>query len=136
MYQFIFYEKPACSGNSRQKEILKSYGIEIIVKDLLATKWTFESLASYFEGLKTTEIFNIFAPQIKNGLIDITTISKDDAIKLMIENPILIKRPLIDINGTKICGFNIEKINKKLDINISFDKKVDTCLSSNKCTNV
>ena len=133
MYQFIFYEKSGCLGNIRQKEILKSYGLNIVVKNLLKIKWSYEELYSYFEDLEPSQMFNIFAPQVKSGSIDINSITKYDAIKLMIENPILIKRPLIDINGTKICGFDLKKINKELDINILLDKKIDTCFSSDKC---
>lgn len=136
MYQFIFYEKTGCSGNARQKEILKNYGINIEVRSLLDTKWTKESLGLYFQDLSVKEIFNVFAPQVKNGMIDIASLSKDEAIELMINEPILIKRPLIDINGTKICGFDINKINKKLQTNIFLVKKVDTCLSSDSCVSV
>lgn len=136
MYRFVFYEKPGCSGNARQKEILKSYGLEICEESLIDTKWTKESLKEFFSDLEVKEIFNIFAPKVKNGMIDISKLTLDEAIELMIEEPILIKRPLIDINGTKICGFDINKINKKLQMNISLDKKVDTCLSSDICTTV
>ena len=54
----------------------------------------------------------------------------------MIKEPILIKRPLLDINGIKLCGFNIEQINKLLNVNIDTNKKLNTCSSSDSCTNV
>lgn len=79
---------------------------------------------------------NPFAPQIKNNEIDIKNLSKDEAINLMIKTPILIKRPLMEINGNKICGFDVEKINKILNLKIDTDKKINSCLSSDSCTNV
>ena len=54
----------------------------------------------------------------------------------MIKNPILIKRPLLDINGVKLCGFDIEKINELLNTNIDTNKTLNTCSSSDTCTNV
>jgi arsenate reductase-like glutaredoxin family protein len=81
-------------------------------------------------------MFNSFAPQVRDKEIDITKLSKDEAINLMIKNPILIKRPLMQINGVKICGFDIDKINELLNINIEMDKKINNCLSGDKCTSV
>ena len=135
-YNFTFYEKTGCSGNAKQKELLKSHNISFSVKSLLDTKWTKETLSEFFEGLEVIDIFNPFAPQIRDKQIDINTLSKDEAIELMIKNPILIKRPLLDINGVKICGFNIEKINELLNTNIDTNKKLNTCSSSDSCTNV
>lgn len=135
-YNFTFYEKTGCGGNAKQKELLKNHNISFSVKSLLDTKWTYESLNQFFEGLEVIDIFNPFAPQIRDKEIDISKLSFDEAINLMIQNPILIKRPLLDINGVKICGFDIEKINKLLNMNIDTNKKLNTCSSSDSCTNV
>jgi nitrogenase-associated protein len=135
-YKFIFFEKRGCGGNARQKELLKKHNITFEVKDLLNTKWSYDDLVGYFEGLEIVDMFNSFAPQIRDKQIDISKLSFYEAINLMIRNPILIKRPLLDINGVKICGFDIEKINKLLNTNIDTNKKLNTCSSSNSCTNV
>jgi nitrogenase-associated protein len=135
-YNFIFFEKSGCGGNVRQKELLKKHNITFEVKDLLNTKWSYEDLVGYFEGLEIVDMFNSFAPQVRDKEIDITKLSKDEAINLMIKNPILIKRPLMQINGVKICGFDIDKINELLNINIEMDKKINNCLSGDKCTSV
>lgn len=135
-YNFTFYEKTGCSGNAKQKELLKSHNISFSVKSLLDTSWTVETLNEFFKGLEIKDIFNPFAPQIRDKEIDISKLSKDEAINLMIKNPILIKRPLLDINGVKICGFDIEKINELLNTNIDPNKKLNTCSSSDSCTNV
>ena len=135
-YNFTFYEKTGCSGNAKQKELLKSHNISFNVKSLLDTPWTVETLSEFFKGLETKDIFNPFAPQIRDKQIDINSFSKDEAITLMIKNPILIKRPLLDINGVKLCGFDIEKINELLNTNIDTNKTLNTCSSSDTCTNV
>jgi nitrogenase-associated protein len=135
-YNFTFYEKTGCSGNAKQKELLKSHNISFSVKSLLDTKWTVETLSAFFDGLNVKDIFNPFAPEIKSGEVNISNMKKEDAINLMIKNPILIKRPLLDINGVKLCGFDIEQINKLLNTNMNADKKINTCSSSDSCTNV
>ncbi len=135
-YNFTFYEKTGCSGNAKQKELLKNHNIYFSVKSLLDTPWTQQTLSEFFKVLEVIDIFNPFAPQIRDKEIDISKLSKDEAINLMIKNPILIKRPLLDINGVKICGFDIEKINELLNTNIDTNKKLNTCSSSDSCTNV
>ena len=135
-YNFLFFEKSGCGGNARQKELLKKHNITFEVRDLLNTKWSYEDLVGYFDGLEIVDMFNSFAPQVRDKEIDITKLSKDEAINLMIRNPILIKRPLMQINGTKICGFDIDKINQLLKSNIQTDKKINNCLSGDKCTSV
>ena len=135
-YNFTFYEKTGCSGNAKQKELLKSHNISFSVKSLLDTSWTKETLSEFFKGLEVIDMFNPFAPQKGDKQIDINSYSKDEPITLMIKNPILIKRPLLDINGVKICGFDIEKINELLNTNIDTNKKLNTCSSSDSCTNV
>ena len=135
-YKFTFYEKTGCSGNARQKELLKSYDISFDVKSLLDTKWTYDELSKFFENLEVKDMVNPFAPQIKNNEIDIKNLSKDEVINLMIKTPILIKRPLMEINGNKICGFDVEKINKILNLKIDTNKKINSCSSSDSCTNV
>lgn len=135
-YNFLFFEKSGCGGNARQKELLKKHNITFEVRDLLNTKWSYEDLVGYFDGLEIVDMFNSFAPQVRDREIDITKLSKDEAINLMIKNPILIKRPLMQINGVKICGFDIDKINQLLKSNIQTDKKINNCLSGDKCTSV
>ena len=135
-YNFLFFEKSGCGGNARQKELLKKHNITFEVRDLLNTKWSYEDLVGYFDGLEIVDMFNSFAPQVRDREIDITKLSKDEAINLMIKNPILIKRPLMQINGAKICGFDIDKINQLLKSNIQTDKKINNCLSGDKCTSV
>jgi nitrogenase-associated protein len=135
-YRVIFYEKIGCSGNERQKKLLTSHGISFQTRSLLDTKWDKESLSSFFTGLEKEEMVNKFAPQVKNRQIDIDTLSKDELIQMMIKEPILIKRPLLQIGSNRICGFDIEKINSCLNSDICESIKISTCLSSDPCVSV
>ena len=134
--QMIFYEKTGCAGNAKQKKLLTSAGIEYEVRSMLDTAWNKQSLGSFFEGLEKENIINQFAPKIKSGEIDIRKISKDEIIELMIKEPILIKRPLIEIDENKIVGFDMDKINELLNTSISSDSSICTCQSSDPCKSV
>jgi nitrogenase-associated protein len=112
----IFYEKPGCAGNNKQKKLLKNQDLNLEVKDILSTNWTKDKLESFFIGLDKEEIINPFAPSIKKGLLDLNSISKDELIEKMIQEPILIKRPLMQIGTAKICGFDLGKVYKILNV--------------------
>lgn len=129
----IFYEKIGCAGNARQKQLLKSYGIEFEVKSLLDTSWNKEALEEFFIGLEKEEIVNPFAPKVKKGEIDLKVLSKSELIEIMIHEPILIKRPLIQVDDEKLCGFDVERLNTLFDIEIDINKEVSTCQKSDSC---
>jgi nitrogenase-associated protein len=132
----VFYEKPGCAGNKKQKDLLKTYGVEFEVKSMLDTPWSVESLSSFFDGLEKDKIVNQFAPQVKNGEIIPEKLSKDELISLMIKEPILIKRPLIEVGEEKVCGFDIPKLNKLLNLDLDSKKEIGTCQSSDPCKTV
>jgi nitrogenase-associated protein len=132
----IFYEKTGCSGNKRQKELLQSYGVFLDVRSILDKEWSKKELESFFDGLAKEDIVNKFAPQIKSGEVKVSEYSKDELIDMMLKTPILIKRPLIQIGESKVCGFDIEKLNKLLDIEIDTNKDISNCTSSDKCNSV
>ena len=132
----IFYEKRGCSGNARQKELLKKHGISFETRSLLDTSWTKESLSTLFENLTPQEMLNPFAPQVKEGRFDVNAYSKKALIEKMMEEPILIRRPLLHIGEVKLCGFDIEKLNALLHVKMPSPKNINACLSSDVCEKV
>jgi len=135
--KIVFYEKPGCLGNKKQKELLKSNGLEFEVKSILDTKWDKKTLELFFVGLEKNDIVNETAPKIKKGEIDLNSITKEQLIYKMINDPILIKRPLIIVEDSKICGFDMAKLNDVLDLELDTKKQIGTCQSSSdSCTSV
>lgn len=132
----LFYEKTGCAGNARQKKLLKSCGVDFEVKSLLDTQWSKATLEPFFKGLTPKEMFNPFSPAIKNNEIDIANITYDEAVEMMIKEPILIKRPLIQINESYYCGFDIALLNEALNIDMDRPKDINSCTSSDVCTTV
>ncbi len=116
MATLIFYEKPGCANNARQKRLLLDAGHELIVRDLLSEPWTAQRLLTFFDGLPVAEWFNRAAPQVKSGEIDPARVGAEAALKLMLSNPLLIRRPLIEGNGWRLAGFDAEFVRRHLGV--------------------
>ncbi len=113
-----FYEKPGCLNNARQKRLLSEAGHTLIVHDLLQQSWANDraKLRSFFGDLPVKEWFNRSAPSIKNGEINPEMLNEREAIELMIGNPLLIRRPLLEVDGRRRAGFEMETITAWLDL--------------------
>ena len=46
----IFYEKPGCQGNARQKKMLMDAGVTLVVRDMFGETWKSESLMGFFKN--------------------------------------------------------------------------------------
>lgn len=106
MAKVTFYEKSGCGGNARQKALLMRSGHELDVRDLLATPWTAEELHSFFGTRAVSEWFNGASPRVKSGEIIPANLDADSALALMLSDPLLIRRPLIEANGRREAGFD------------------------------
>jgi nitrogenase-associated protein len=106
MPKIVFYEKPGCINGGKQKAILEAAGHSLECKNILTEPWTKERLLAFCADKPATEIMNHTAPAIKNGEITPAELSAEEALSLMVADPILIKRPLIEVVGLNIQGFN------------------------------
>lgn len=110
MASVVFYEKPGCGTNARQKLALAAAGHTLEVRNLLTEPWTAERLAGFFGDTPVSTWFNPAAPAVKSGAVDPATATADAAIALMLEQPILIRRPLVEAEGVRCAGFDREPI--------------------------
>lgn len=113
-----FYEKPGCINNTRQKQLLSQAGHTLIIHDLLRHPWAEDAakLRSFFGDLPVADWFNRSAPAIKNGEIDPATVDERRAIALMVADPILIRRPLLEVDGRRQAGFDADQIDAWLGL--------------------
>jgi nitrogenase-associated protein len=110
MAHVIFFEKPGCGGNARQKKALSESGHSLDVRDLLTHPWTSVELASFMTGLPTSQWFNRASPRVKSGEIVPELISADKAMALLLADPLLIRRPLMQVDGTRMVGWDEAKV--------------------------
>jgi nitrogenase-associated protein len=105
-----FYEKPGCINNTRQKLLLQSCGHEVNACSLLTQVWTVGTLKPFFTNMPVPEWFNRAAPRIKSGELNPNDFDEVAALEAMIADPLLIRRPLIEVDGSFICGFDNELV--------------------------
>ncbi|MBW4518297.1 MAG: hypothetical protein KME16_01005 [Scytolyngbya sp. HA4215-MV1] len=107
----IFYEKPGCINNTKQKTLLKAAGHDVQAQNLLTTPWTVESLRPFFGTLLVADWFNRSAPTIQSGAVIPENLDAETALSLMVETPLLIRRPLIQVGDRRSVGFDVAAIN-------------------------
>lgn len=112
----IFYEKPGCVNNTKQKAILQSAGHTVKARNLLTQSWSPEILYRFLKERPLWEWFNRTAPQIREGEIVPEKLDEQTALELMVKYPILIRRPLIQIGDRFTVGFDLVKLNAWLNL--------------------
>ncbi|WP_427162435.1 ArsC/Spx/MgsR family protein [Aliinostoc sp. HNIBRCY26] len=110
MARVIFYSKPGCKGGTRQKVLLTAAGHEVIAYDLLTEPWTTERLRSFFGDRPVSQWFNPSSPKIKSGEIVPEKLDEQTALFLMLRDPLLIRRPLIQVGDRREVGFDVETL--------------------------
>lgn len=116
MAKIQFYEKTGCINNSKQKRILSLAGHEVEAIDLIEYAWTADELLSFFEGMEVKDWFNRNAPRVSSGELLPESFDAKTAIDAMLQDHLLIKRPLLVIGDAKLLGFDKEKIDALVGI--------------------
>ena len=127
MVEVIFYEKPGCINNTKQKKLLTEAGHHLEARNLLTEPWTAAKLLAFFNNLPVSAWFNQSAPAVKSGEVDPGMLTAEQAIKYMLLDPILIRRPLIEVGGRKIVGFEADQVSELLKPGLELDDKLEIC---------
>ncbi len=112
MAKITFFEKTGCVNNTKQKKLLSLAGHTIEPIDLVKYNWTREELKSFFSGMKVRNWFNPSAPAIKSGAVNPELLDQDSALNAMLNDHLLIRRPLMIIGNKKLVGFDQDKIDE------------------------
>ncbi|MDJ0774701.1 MAG: ArsC/Spx/MgsR family protein [Mastigocoleus sp. MO_167.B18] len=126
MAKVIFYEKPGCKNNTKQKTLLAAAGHELEAHNLLTNSWTTESLQSFFGDRPVVEWFNKAAPRVRSGEVLPEELDAQTALALMLEDPLLIRRPLIQVGEHREVGFDVERIDAWIGLKAANDSLKDT----------
>ncbi|MBB1074934.1 hypothetical protein HUU62_10995 [Rhodoferax sp. 4810] len=106
MAHILFFEKPGCGGNAVQKARLLAAKHTLEVKNLLTWPWTKDSLLSFLAPLPVPDWFNRAAPAVKSGEVEPEQLGTDDALALLLAQPLLIRRPLMAVGESRMVGFD------------------------------
>jgi nitrogenase-associated protein len=116
MATIVFYEKPGCANNTRQKVLLAAAGHTVLAKSLLTEKWNAARLREFFGALPVAEWFNPSAPRIKSGEVLPAALDEFAALDLMLADPLLIRRPLMEVDGQRRVGFDQDAVDRWLGL--------------------
>lgn len=110
MAAVTFWGKPGCAGNARQIALLRRSGHTPEVRDLRAEPWTSDRLRRFFGDKPVADWFNRSSPRVKRGDLRPETLSEADALALLIQEPLLIRRPLLESIDVQTVGFDSDFI--------------------------
>ena len=134
MATIIFWEKPGCQGNARQKEILLASGHELEVRDLLAEPWSEERLALFFGDRPVAEWFNPAHPRVKSEEVVPAAYERDEALRLLVAEPLFIVRPLLQVGDERLAGFDVTQVHNWIGLALASigerDPKNCLCVTS------
>jgi len=127
MTDVVFYEKPGCISNNKQKLVLAKQGHRLLVRNILTERWTPERLRPFFAGKPVSDWFNPTAPKVRDGDIVPAELDETEALSLMVEEPLLIRRPLMDTPGGRCAGFEDGPVLEALGVRLAPDEDMQSC---------
>lgn len=127
MAEILFYEKAGCSGNARQKALLQASGHKVLARDLRDVAWSNERLLSFLSGMPVSEWFNGNAPAIKTGEIVPDELDQVTALALLRDNPLLIRRPLMQVGDDRQVGFDPSAVHAWIGLEQVPEENMEAC---------
>lgn len=106
MATVLFFEKPGCINNTRQKQLLEASGHRVEARNLLAEPWDQSRLRGFFGSRPVADWFNRAAPRVKSGEVRPEALTAEAALAMMVADPLLIRRPLMQVGERRECGFD------------------------------
>jgi nitrogenase-associated protein len=127
MARVIFYEKPGCAGNARQKSLLIGSGHDVETHNLLTTPWVAATLRPFFGDKPIADWFNASSPRVKNGEVRPAELKPEVAIAMMIDDPLLIRRPLLQVGERRESGFDQALVEQWITLKPTTQPVTDKC---------
>ena len=79
-------------------------GVSLEERDFFDDRFTEDELRGLFGGRPVSEFFSWNSPSFKKMGLNREDLGDDDLIRLMAEEPRLVRRPLIQVRGDLIVG--------------------------------
>ena len=83
---------------------LTGSGVELKERDFFKDAFTEAELRELLGDTPASEIFSWRSPSVKKMGLDKDSLSEDDLVRLMIEEPRLVRRPLIRVGDKLVVG--------------------------------
>ena len=114
----IFIQYPKCTTCKKAKKYLENSGAEFFSRHIIEETPSYDELIQWIQmsGLPIKKFFNTSGNVYKqNNLKDVVdNLTLEEAAKMLSENGMLIKRPLLIKGDRIVIGFNEEKYDEFL----------------------
>ncbi len=115
--QVTIYHNPRCSKSRAALELLNQREMDVTIVEYLQTPLDRATLLTLLQelALKPRELMRRGDSQYKELELNDDTLNDDQLIEAMIENPILIERPIVSFEGNAAIGRPIDHVIDLLD---------------------
>lgn len=86
------------------KASLSQDGVELNERDFFKNNFTEDELRDLLGNTSPADVFSWRSPSARKLGLDRDTVTNDELIRLMLEEPRLIRRPLIQVEGRLVVG--------------------------------
>jgi regulatory protein spx len=100
-----FYQKSSCGYCRKARSVLKDLGLDLDVRDLIREPLNRNELTDLIGSTDIREFLNPTSSLFKQRRMRSSPPTKSEAIRLMMEDPNLIRRPIIIKGKRKVFGF-------------------------------
>jgi arsenate reductase (glutaredoxin) len=100
------YHNPRCTKSRQTLQLLKDRGIEPEVIEYLKTPPSFEELSDIIDklGIKPRDLIRKQEAEYKSNGLDDNQVDNETIVRTMVNNPILIERPIVVANNKAAIG--------------------------------
>lgn len=131
MAQVLFYEKPGCINNRKQEALLLEAGHSLEVRNLLTESWTPERLRPFL-GDVVADWINRSHPDLKAGRLSLKLDDPSAVLAQLCADPLLIRRPLMEIDGHCLQGFDVVKVDQWIGLSRLPEGDIEHCPKSHE----
>ena len=98
----------------KAKEFLSQKKIEFTDRDFFKNKFSRKEIVALLQGRPANEMFNPRSPSVKSMGLDLVNLNHDKLIDLMLQEPRLVRRPVVTLNGETYFGADSKVLEKLL----------------------
>ena len=135
MARVIFYTKLGCITSGKQQGMLRLAGHELEIRDILAANWTAAELRGYFGKRPVAQWFNPNSPRVKSGEVKPESYGEEEALRMMVADPLLIRRPLLQVGSRREVGFEEEMIHDWIGLAAAGEAEFSRGTDLQQCSN-
>ena len=115
--EFTIYHNPKCSKSRKTLELLQAANIQLTVIEYLRTPPDVATLKSILSklGISARDLIRSKEALFSELALDDASLDDETLLTAMVDNPILIERPIVVCEGQAVIGRPPENINSLLN---------------------